>query len=41
MVDAYKRRKVTFYKVNLILTDLETNETVWIGDKEIKKFQKN
>ena len=41
VVDAYKRRKITFYKVNLILTDMETNETVWIGDKEIKKFQKN
>ena len=41
IVDAHKRRKVNFYQVNLELTNLETNEVVWIGDKEIKKFIKN
>jgi uncharacterized protein (TIGR02722 family) len=29
---------VVFYKINLELIHIETNEKVWIGDKEIKKF---
>ncbi len=33
--------KVVFYKVNLELADLTTNEIVWIGDKEIKKYVEN
>lgn len=41
VVDAYNREKVVLYKVNLELANLETNEKVWIGDKEIKKFIKN
>ena len=41
IVDSYKKEKVTFYKVNLELSHLETNEKVWIGDKEIKKYVKN
>lgn len=41
IVDAHKRKKVNFYQVNLELTNLETNEIVWIGDKEIKKYIKN
>lgn len=39
--DSYKKEKVVNYKVNLELANLETNEKVWIGDKEIKKFIKN
>ena len=38
IVDTYKKEKVIFYKVNLQLTNIETNEVVWIGDKEIKKY---
>lgn len=38
IVDTYKKERVNFYKVNLELSDLETNEVVWIGDKEIKKY---
>jgi len=38
IVDTYKKEKVIFYKVNLQLTNMETNEVVWIGDKEIKKY---
>ena len=38
IVDTYKKEKVIFYKVNLQLTDITTNEVVWIGDKEIKKY---
>ncbi len=41
IVDAHGKSKVVFYKVNLQLTDLETNEVVWIGDKEIKKMVNN
>lgn len=39
--DSYKKEKVVSYKVNLELVNLETNEKVWIGDKEIKKYIKN
>jgi len=39
--DSYKKEKVVSYKVNLELANLETNEKVWIGDKEIKKYVKN
>lgn len=39
--DSYKKEKVVNYKVNLELANLETNEKVWIGDKEIKKYIKN
>ncbi|MBN8703285.1 MAG: penicillin-binding protein activator LpoB [Bacteroidetes bacterium] len=41
VVDSYKRDKVVFYKTNLELTNIQTNEIVWIGDKEIKKTVKN
>lgn len=40
-IDSYKKEKVVNYKVNLELSNVETNETVWIGDKEIKKYIKN
>ncbi len=41
VTDSYKKEKVVNYKVNLELANLETNEKVWIGDKEIKKYIKN
>ncbi len=41
IVDSYNKEKVVSYKVNLELSNLETNEKVWIGDKEIKKYIKN
>jgi uncharacterized protein (TIGR02722 family) len=37
VVDAVEGQKVVFYKVNLELISITTNEKVWIGDKEIKK----
>lgn len=37
IVDAYKKNQVVAYQVNLELTNLETNEVVWIGEKKIKK----
>ncbi len=30
IVDSHKRKKVTYYKVNLELTNIESNEVVWI-----------
>lgn len=41
ITDSYKKEKVVNYKVNLELSNIETNEKVWIGDKEIKKYIKN
>ena len=41
IMDAYKRKKVIYYQIDMELTNLETNEVVWIGDKKIKKFVKN
>jgi uncharacterized protein (TIGR02722 family) len=36
--DAVEGQKVVFYKVDLELISIETNEKVWIGDKQIKKI---
>ena len=41
IVDANSMEKVIFYQVDLQLTDLETNEVVWMGDKKIKKYVHN
>jgi penicillin-binding protein activator len=41
ITDEYKNRKSVAYQVNLELTDLETSEKVWIGQKQIKKLVKN
>lgn len=41
VTDAYNKEKVVNYKINLELASIETNEKVWIGDKEIKKFIRN
>ncbi len=41
ITDAYNNQKVVNYKVNLELANIETNEKVWIGDKEIKKYIRN
>ena len=41
IVDTYKRQQVVMYQVDLQLTNIETNEVVWIGDKKIKKYIKD
>lgn len=41
IVDAHKRKKTVTYQIDLELTNIETNEVVWIGDKKIAKFVKN
>ena len=38
IVDSEGRKQVTFYQVDLELTDLESNELVWIDGKKIKKY---
>ena len=41
IVDQEGKQKVVFYQADLELTDLETNEKVWIGNKKIKKLVTN
>ena len=41
IVDSYRNEKVVYYQINLELSNLETNEIVWIGDKKIKKYISN
>ena len=41
IVDAHKRQKVVSYQVSLELTNIQTNEVVWIGEKKIAKYVKN
>ncbi len=41
IVDSYKSKKVVYYQINLQLTNIQTNEVVWIGDKKITKYIKN
>lgn len=41
IVDSQKRKKVVYYQVNLELTDIQSNEVVWVGDKKIAKYIKN
>ena len=36
--DRVDGKQIVFYQTNLTLTNIETNEKVWIGEKEIKKF---
>ena len=37
IVDSYKKQKVVTYQIDLQLTNIETNEVVWMGYKKIKK----
>lgn len=41
IVDEYQKQKTVTYQINLELTDLQTNELVWVGDKKIKKLITN
>lgn len=41
IVDSYKKKKTVTYQINLELTNIETNEVVWIGEKKIAKNVKN
>ncbi len=41
IVDSYGKEKVVYYQVDLELSNLQTNEMVWMGDKKIKKVITN
>lgn len=41
IVDTYKKERINYYQINLELTNIETNEVVWIGEKKIKKYIRN
>ena len=41
IVDSQKRKKVVYYQINLELTNMQSNEVVWIGDKKIAKYVQN
>lgn len=41
IVDKLDNKKVVYYQIDLELTNMETNEKVWIGSKKIKKFITN
>ena len=41
IVDREGNQQVVFYQTDLELTDLETNEKVWVGTKKIKKLVRN
>ena len=38
--DVFKTKGTMYYQINLELIDLETNQKVWMGQKEIKKMIK-
>lgn len=41
IVDQYNKQKTVTYQIDLKLTDLETNDISWIGQKKIKKYIEN
>jgi len=40
IVDSNKKEKSVYYQIDLELTNIQTNDKVWIGDKKIKKLIK-
>ena len=40
IVDSNKKEKSVYYQIDLELTNIQTNDKVWIGDKKIKKMIK-
>jgi len=41
IVDGYKKNQAVYYQIDLMLANIETNEIVWMGNKEIKKMIRN
>jgi uncharacterized protein (TIGR02722 family) len=41
IVDSYRKEQTVMYQVDLELSNIETTEIVWMGDKKIKKFIRN
>lgn len=40
IIDSQSKNAVVFYQVNMKLIDIETNQIVWNGQKQIKKYVK-
>ncbi len=40
IVDQIDKKRVVLYQINLELTNIQTNEIVWVGEEKIKKFIK-
>lgn len=38
IVDQVNKEKTVYYQIDLELTNIQTNDKVWIGDKKIKKY---
>lgn len=41
ITDGYRRNQTIYYQIDLMLSNLETNEVVWMGNNEIKKMIRN
>jgi penicillin-binding protein activator len=41
IVDQHSKEKTIYYQIDLELTNIQTNDKVWIGDKKIKKYLGN
>ena len=41
IVDSYKKNQTVYYQIDLMLSNIETTEVVWMGNKEIKKAIRN
>ena len=41
IVDSYKKNQAVYYQIDLTLSNIETTERVWMGNKEIKKMIRN
>ena len=41
IVDGYRRNQTVNYQIDLRLSNIETNEVVWVGNNEIKKMIRN
>ena len=41
IVDSYRRNQTVYYQIDLTLSNIETTERVWMGNKEIKKAIRN
>ena len=41
IVDEYKKNQAVYYQIDLMLSNIETTEVVWMGNKEIKKMIRN
>ncbi|MDR1154663.1 MAG: penicillin-binding protein activator LpoB [Bacteroidales bacterium] len=41
IIDSYKKDQAVYYQIDLELSNIESTEIVWMGDKKIKKMIRN